>query len=104
MAGGFIGKADSSITNCYVVDSNPALNVIFGADSVCSSTQTNQYTGRDTACQKVARSVLLAEDEADLITLFGEDATDVWMCDLVSNDTNRGTPVLKQFVQLWLSK
>jgi len=91
----------SSVTNCYVVDD--------GVHNVLSETpfgMANAWTGRDAALAnvKVERSVLLAEDEADLITLFGEDATDVWMCDLVSNDTNRGTPVLKQFVQLWLSK
>jgi len=91
----------NSIKNCYVIDD--------GKHDVLSATpfgKANSWAERDEALAdvKVAKADLLAKEKADLTSLFGTGASDVWQCYIGERGTAKGAPVLKRFADLWVEK
>ena len=92
-------KGTTNITNTYTTSNLQLAGVATTQDFY------QDATGKLTKNEAVrARENLMPGTKSELLSLFpmldGESETP-WICDSVKNDTDRGTPMLKQWADLW---
>ena len=102
LAGSIKENKTTSVANCYTTGEvylgTTKMNTVPGV-----GTSNGEYSFDET--YTVLQEQLAVTEMTELIGLFGSNASDVWMCHANARGTKAyGTPMLKQFADLWLAK